>query len=114
DRAREIENLEFMTPYEPLRFENGPAGTVGAVVLRNSETGEEETLPIDGAFIAVGHRPNSHLVEGQVELDENGFVLTEGKSTRTGVQGVFAAGDLVDHIYHQAITAAGGGGHAGE
>jgi thioredoxin reductase (NADPH) len=78
-------------------------------VLRNAETSEEETLPIDGAFIAIGHRPNSHLVDGQVELDENGYVLTEGKSTRTGVPGVFAAGDLVDHIYRQAVTAAGTG-----
>jgi thioredoxin reductase (NADPH) len=109
DRARAIENLEFKTPYEPLRFEAGDAGSVGAVVLRNTETGEEERLEIDGAFIAIGHRPNSHLVEGQVELDENGFVLTEGKSTRTGVPGVFAAGDLVDHIYRQAVTAAGTG-----
>jgi len=109
DRARAIDNLEFMTPYEPLRFESGPSGAVCAVVLRNTETGEETTLPIDGAFIAIGHRPNSHLVAGQVPLDENGFVLTEGKSTRTGVPGVFAAGDLVDHVYRQAVTAAGTG-----
>jgi thioredoxin reductase (NADPH) len=109
DRARNIDNLEFKTPFEPVRFEANPAGSVCAVVLRNTETGEEETLPIDGAFIAIGHRPNSTLVEGQIELDENGYVLTEGKSTRTGVPGVFAAGDLVDHVYRQAITAAGTG-----
>jgi thioredoxin reductase (NADPH) len=109
DRAREIPNLEFKTPYEPVRFEEGENGAVCGVVLRNLETGEEETLPIDGAFIAIGHKPNSHLVAGQVPLDENGFVLTEGKSTRTGVPGVFAAGDLVDHVYRQAVTAAGTG-----
>jgi thioredoxin reductase (NADPH) len=109
DRAREIENLEFMTPYEPLRFESGPTGAVCAVVLRNVETGEETTLPVDGAFIAIGHQPNSHLLAGQLPLDENGYVLTEGKSTRTGVPGVFAAGDLVDHVYRQAVTAAGTG-----
>jgi thioredoxin reductase (NADPH) len=110
DRARAIENLEFKTPFEPLRFEASDAGTVCAVVLRNTETGEEETVPIDGAFIAIGHQPNSALVADQgVELDENGFVLTEGKSTRTRVPGVFAAGDLVDHIYRQAVTAAGTG-----
>jgi thioredoxin reductase (NADPH) len=109
DRARQTENLEFMTPYEPVRFEVGDNGAVSAVVLRHMETGEEQTLPIDGAFIAIGHQPNSALVEGQVELDENGFVLTEGKSTRTGVPGVFAAGDLVDHVYRQAVTAAGTG-----
>jgi thioredoxin reductase (NADPH) len=79
------------------------------VVLRNTETGEETTLAIDGAFIAIGHQPNSHLVAGQVPMDENGYVLTEGKSTSTGMPGVFAAGDLVDHIYRQAVTAAGTG-----
>jgi thioredoxin reductase (NADPH) len=109
DRAREIDNLEFKTPYEPVRFEAGDNGSVCAMVVRNAETGEEETLAIDGAFIAIGHRPNSQLVVGQVEMDENGYVLTEGKSTRTGVPGVFAAGDLVDHIYRQAVTAAGTG-----
>ncbi len=109
ERARQVENLEFMTPYEPVRFEAGEAGPLSKAVLRNTETGEETTLDIDGAFIAIGHQPNSHLVAGQVPLDENGFVLTEGKSTRTGVPGVFAAGDLVDHVYRQAITAAGTG-----
>src|SRR4051812_39777582 len=62
DRARNIDNLEFKTPFEPVRFESGANGSVCGVVLRNTETGEEETLGIDGAFIAVGHRPNSHLV----------------------------------------------------
>jgi thioredoxin reductase (NADPH) len=109
DRARAAENIEFLTPYEPVRFEAGEGGAVCAVVLRNVETGEEETRPIHGAFIAIGHQPNSHLVAGQIELDENGFVLTEGKSTRTNVTGVFAAGDLVDHVYRQAVTAAGTG-----
>jgi len=109
ERARQVENLEFMTPYEPIRFEAGDTGPIQRVVLRNTESGEEVTLDIEGAFIGIGHRPNSHLVAGQVELDENGFVLTEGKSTRAGVPGVFAAGDLVDHVYRQAITAAGTG-----
>ncbi|MFL5895279.1 MAG: thioredoxin-disulfide reductase [Thermoleophilaceae bacterium] len=109
DRARAAENIEFLTPYVPLRFEAGADGPLSRVVLAHADTGEERTLDIDGAFIAIGHRPNSHLVEGQVELDDNGFVLTEGKSTRTKVSGVFAAGDLVDHIYRQAVTAAGTG-----
>jgi thioredoxin reductase (NADPH) len=109
DRARERPNIEFLTPYEPVRFEPGEHGALSHAVLRNVETGEEKALDVDGVFIAIGHRPNSHLVEGQVELDENGFVLTEGKSTRTNLKGVFAAGDLVDHIYRQAVTAAGTG-----
>jgi thioredoxin reductase (NADPH) len=109
DRARETPNIEFLTPYAPVRFEAGDTGSLARVVLKHAETGEEKVVEIDGAFIAIGHQPNSHLVDGQVELDENGFVLTEGKSTRTNVNGVFAAGDLVDHIYRQAVTAAGTG-----
>jgi len=109
DRARATENLEFVTPYVVERFEGDGDGPLGRAVLNNVETGESETIAIDGAFIAIGHRPNSDVVEGQVETDENGYVLTEGKSTRTKVPGVFAAGDLVDHVYRQAVTAAGSG-----
>ncbi len=64
---------------------------------------------MSGAFIAIGHEPQSEVVEGVVELDEDGYVRTEGRSTRTNVPGIFAAGDLVDHTYRQAITAAGAG-----
>jgi thioredoxin reductase (NADPH) len=77
--------------------------------VRNIETGETRDLPMDGAFIAIGHEPQSEIVEGLVEVDENGYVVTEGRSTRTNVPGMFAAGDLVDHTYRQAITAAGSG-----
>ena len=66
-------------------------------------------MEIDGAFIAIGHRPNSELVAEQVDTDENGYVEVEGRSTRTNLAGVFAAGDLVDHTYRQAVTAAGSG-----
>ena len=112
DRAREIENLEFVTPYLTERFESGDDGTLARVVLKHAETGEERVLDVDGVFIAIGHEPSSELVAGQVELDENGYVLTEGKSTRTNLKGVFAAGDLVDHTYRQAVTAAGSGTQA--
>ncbi len=77
--------------------------------LSNTETGEQREIPVSGAFIAIGHEPQSELVKGQIDLDENGYVVTEGKSTRTNCPGVFAAGDLVDHTYRQAITAAGSG-----
>jgi thioredoxin reductase (NADPH) len=112
DRAREIENMEFLTPYTVERFESGENGSLEKAVLRNADTGEERNLELDGAFIAVGHEPSSELVKGQVDVDENGYVLTEGKSTRTSRKGVFAAGDLVDHIYRQAVTAAGSGTQA--
>ncbi len=79
------------------------------VTLRDTITGESSELPIAGLFIAIGHDPRSELVRGQVDLDQSGYVVTAGKSTRTNLPGVFACGDLVDHTYRQAITAAGTG-----
>jgi len=109
ERAREAANIELVTPYTVDRFEAGENGSLSCVVLTDASGGEDRTVDIDGAFIAVGHRPNSQIVEGQVETDENGYVLVEGRSTRTNLEGVFAAGDLVDHTYRQAVTAAGTG-----
>ncbi len=130
DRAREVENIEFLTPYVVESFEQDDGGSLGRAVLRHADgsvpvasdhdddgatpseredAAIEIEIEIDGAFIAVGHRPNSLLVEGQVETDVDGYVLTEDKSTRTNLDGVFAAGDLVDHTYRQAVTAAGTG-----
>ena len=77
--------------------------------LQNAETGDSMEVPIAGAFIAIGHEPQSQIVAGQVDVDGDGYVKTDGKSTRTKLPGVFAAGDLVDHTYRQAITAAGSG-----
>ena len=81
---------------------------VSAITLRDTVTGDERELPIGGLFIAIGHEPRSELVKGQVDLDDEGYVLTT-VGTRTNLDGVFAAGDLVDHTYRQAITAAGTG-----
>jgi len=83
--------------------------SLSGVTLRDTNSGETRDLQINGLFIAIGHEPRSELVVGQVELDAAGYVLTYGKSTRTNVPGVFACGDLVDHTYRQAITAAGTG-----
>jgi thioredoxin reductase (NADPH) len=109
DRAREIENIEFVTPYVIDRFEPGDHGALETAVIRHAETGEEERVEVDGTFVAIGHEPNSRIVAGQVDTDDGGYVLTEAKSTRTNRPGVFASGDLVDHIYRQAVTAAGTG-----
>jgi thioredoxin reductase (NADPH) len=109
ERARQTENIEFLTPYVVEEFVSGDDGVLGHARLRHVETGETRDLPISGCFIAVGHEPQSGIVEGIVETDENGYVVTEGKSTRTKVPGMFAAGDVVDHTYRQAVTAAGSG-----
>jgi len=82
---------------------------LSGVVLRDTVTGETRTLEATGLFVAIGHDPRSALVRGQVALDDEGYVLVEGRSTRTNLEGVFACGDLVDHTYRQAITAAGSG-----
>jgi thioredoxin reductase (NADPH) len=87
----------------------GADGKVSGVRLRNTHTGEAKVLDVTGVFVAIGHDPRSELFQGQVEMDENGYVRVDAPGTRTSVPGVFAAGDLVDHIYRQAITAAGTG-----
>ena len=109
DRARASDNIELVTPYVVERFEPGENGSLGTAVLEHVEDGSRRELPVTGAFIAIGHSPNSQLVEGQLELDDEGYVQVEGRSTRTKLPGVFAAGDLTDHVYRQAVTAAGTG-----
>ena len=84
-------------------------GKVSRLTLRDTQTGQTRHLDATGLFIAIGHDPRSDLVKGQIELDDEGYVLVEGRTTRTNIAGVFAAGDVVDHVYRQAITAAGSG-----
>jgi thioredoxin reductase (NADPH) len=109
DRARERDNVDFKTPYTAEKFIAGDDGKLRAIRLRNVETGEDEELEVGGAFVAIGHIPRSELVADQVDTDENGYVVTQNGSTRTNLAGVFAVGDLVDHTYRQAVTAAGTG-----
>jgi thioredoxin reductase (NADPH) len=87
----------------------GADGKVAGARLRNLQTGERKVLDVSGVFVAIGHDPRSELFKGQVEMDDDGYVRVDAPSTRTNLAGVFAAGDLVDHTYRQAITAAGTG-----
>jgi thioredoxin reductase (NADPH) len=107
DRAFGMEKIRFVWDSEVVSA-NGE-GKLASVTLRNLKTGETSDLEATGLFIAIGHDPRSDLVKGQVELDDEGYVKVEGRTTNTNLSGVFAAGDLVDHTYQQAITAAGSG-----
>jgi thioredoxin reductase (NADPH) len=109
DRAKDAENIELLTPYVVERFDHGDDGSLSKAVVSNVDTGSQREVPVTGAFIAIGHRPNSQLVEGQLDVDPNGYVEVTGRSTKTKLPGVFAAGDLTDHVYRQAVTAAGSG-----
>ncbi|MGA2010660.1 MAG: thioredoxin-disulfide reductase [Solirubrobacteraceae bacterium] len=109
ERARAIPNIEWITPYVVDEFVGGENGSLSIARLRHTGDGSLREIEITGAFIAVGHVPQSHLVQGQVETNPDGYVVTQGRSTLTNLPGVFAAGDLVDHTYRQAITAAGSG-----
>jgi thioredoxin reductase (NADPH) len=109
DRARALPNIEWLTPYVVEQLVPGETGALGRARLRNAATGESLEHELGGLFVAIGHVPQSELVRGQVELDANGYVLVDVPSTRTNRPGVFAAGDVVDHTYRQAVTAAGTG-----
>jgi thioredoxin reductase (NADPH) len=107
DRAFASEKIRWEWNSEVAGIRGDSA--VEGIVLRDTRSGEERDVNVQGLFIAIGHEPRSELVKGQVDLDDEGYVLTLGGSTRTNIAGVFAAGDLVDHVYRQAVTAAGTG-----
>jgi thioredoxin reductase (NADPH) len=107
DRARANPKIEF-------RWNSVITSVLGdtkvsGVQMRDTVTGEESELDVTGLFVAIGHEPNSSLLKGQIELEDNGYVRTFDGTTRTSVDGVFAAGDVQDHYYRQAITSAGSG-----
>ncbi|BBY99257.1 thioredoxin-disulfide reductase [Mycolicibacterium fallax] len=107
DRARANEKITFLTNTTVLGVEG--TDTVTGLRVHNTVTGEDSTLPVTGVFVAIGHDPRSELVAGVLDRDDDGYVLTREGSTETSLPGVFAAGDLVDRSYRQAITAAGSG-----
>ncbi|WP_405159752.1 thioredoxin-disulfide reductase [Nocardia sp. NBC_01499] len=107
ERAKANEKIKFVLNAEVAEVKGD--SSVTSLVLRDTRTGETSELAATGLFVAIGHDPRSELVNGQVELDDEGYVQVVHPSTATKVSGVFAAGDLVDHTYRQAITAAGTG-----
>jgi thioredoxin reductase (NADPH) len=109
DRARNHEKIEILTPYVVEEVLGVDSGKLSGVRLRNVETGESRDYATDGLFVAIGHDPTTKLFVDWLDHDENGYLTTVGKSTDTNIPGVFAAGDVQDHVYRQAITAAGSG-----
>jgi thioredoxin reductase (NADPH) len=108
DRARANDKIRFVTPTVVEEVISVSKGAVEGVRLRNPETREESTLAVEGLFVAIGHEPNTSVFRGQLDVDANGYLITcEG--SKTNVEGVFAAGDVQDHRYRQAVTAAGSG-----
>jgi thioredoxin reductase (NADPH) len=109
DRARANEKIEFLTPYVVEHVLGVQEGKLTAVQLRNVETDEVLDYPTDGLFVAIGHDPNTKLFLDQLDHDAAGYLITKPRSTETNIPGVFAVGDVQDHTYRQAITAAGSG-----
>ena len=109
DRARAHEKIEILTPYVVEEVLGVEAGKLTGVRLRHLETGEMLDYATDGLFVAIGHDPTTKLFVDALDHDENGYLITRGKTTETNVPGVFAAGDVQDHVYRQAVTAAGSG-----
>jgi len=108
DKALATPKIEFLWNSEIVEITDTDRGEVTGIVTRNLKTGQRHDLPLDGVFIAIGHTPNTSLFKGQIDLDGNGYIITHD-GTHTSVPGVFAAGDVQDHVYRQAVTAAGTG-----
>lgn len=111
DRALANEKIEVIwdTVIEEILGVDDPVKRVTGVKLQNLRTGEESEMPIDGVFVAIGHRPNTDIFTGILDMDENGYLIVAPGTTYTNIEGVFAAGDVQDHVYRQAVTAAGSG-----
>jgi thioredoxin reductase (NADPH) len=108
DKARANSKIAWMLDSEVEDIQGTGAGEVASMVVRNRTTSVRTVVPISGVFVAIGHTPNTSLFKGQLEMDQNGYILTHD-GVKTSVTGVFACGDVQDHVYRQAITAAGTG-----
>jgi len=108
DKAFANPKITFEWDTEVVDVDDQGQGAVTGIKLKHAKSGEEKTLPVDGVFVAIGHTPNTELFRGQLAMDANGYLVTTD-GTKTNVSGVFACGDVQDHVYRQAITAAGSG-----
>lgn len=108
-KARANPKIEFVWNATVTDLEGERNTGLKAATLTDTQTGEERQLPLDGLFMGIGHSPNTSVFRGQLEMNDSGYLVTEPDSTRTSVPGIFAAGDVQDHVYRQAITAAGSG-----
>ncbi|MCX7877590.1 MAG: thioredoxin-disulfide reductase [Ignavibacteria bacterium] len=112
ERARKNPKIKFITNTvleEVIGVNDNGKKKVTAARLKNVKTGETWIHEVEGIFLGIGHKPNTDLFKGQLNLDANGYIITENKSTKTNIEGVFACGDVQDHVYRQAVTAAGSG-----
>jgi len=109
-RVNNTPNLEVLYNYDTKSI-NGEPGVIGveSVTAVNNKSGEEKTIPAAGFFVAIGHKPNTDLFKDQLEMDDNGYLIIEAGTSKTKIPGVFAAGDVADHVYRQAVTSAGTG-----
>ena len=108
DKARANPKIEWMLNSEVEDIRGGDKGEVTSMVIRHKPTNKVVELPVSGVFVAIGHTPNTALFRGQLEMDANGYLLTHD-GAKTSIPGVFACGDVQDHLYRQAVTAAGSG-----
>lgn len=109
DRVRNNPKIELVLNKIPTEIHGTKAGGVTHIILRDTKTDKESEFKCDAVFLGIGHTPNSSLFKGQLTMDENGYLITKPDSTYTNIEGVFACGDIKDHVFRQAITAAGSG-----
>jgi thioredoxin reductase (NADPH) len=109
DRAKQNEKIKYLLDSEVVDITGTQDSHIKSLKVRNVKTGAISDVPTQGFFLAIGHKPNTDLFKGSLNMDENGYLVTEAKSTKTNIPGVFACGDVQDSYYRQAVTAAGSG-----